>query len=61
MTCGTRIGGSKEIEILTIQIQAIPAENGHLVMLRVRGKKVSDFIDLLRRLHYDVLAAQAVM
>lgn len=50
-----------EIEILTILVQAIPEEHGHLVMLRVRGKKVSDFIDLLRRLRYDVLAAQAMM
>ena len=49
-----------EIEILTILIQAIPEEHGHLVMLRVRGKKVSGFIDLLRSLHYDVLTAQAL-
>ena len=50
-----------EIEILTILIQAIPQEHGHLVMLRVRGKKVTDFIDLLRRLRYDVLVAQTMM
>lgn len=35
-------------------------EHSHLVMLRVRGRKVAGFIDVLRRLHYDVLAAQAM-
>ncbi|MDA8126044.1 MAG: CBS domain-containing protein [Deltaproteobacteria bacterium] len=48
------------IEILTILIQAVPEERGHLVMLRVRGKNVQEFIDLLRSLRYDVLAAQSM-
>ena len=49
-----------EIEILTILIHPIPQEHSHLVMLRVRGRRVSDFIDVLRRLHYDVLVAHAM-
>jgi len=49
-----------EIEILTILIHPIPEENNHLVMLRVRGRKVPDFIDVLWRLHYDVLVAHAM-
>ena len=49
-----------EIEILTILIHAIPEEHSHLVMLRVHGRKVPDFIDVLWRLHYDVLVAKAM-
>ena len=44
-----------ELEILTILIHPIPEEHSHLVMLRVRGKKVSEFIDMLWRNHYEVL------
>jgi acetoin utilization protein AcuB len=45
------------LEILTILIHPIPEEHSHLVMLRVCGKKVSEFIDALWRYHYDVLLA----
>ena len=44
-----------DLEILTILIHPIPEELSHLVMLRVRGKKISEFIDALWRYHYDVL------
>ena len=44
-----------ELEILTILIHPIPEEHSHLVMLRVRGKKVPEFIDMLWRHHYEVL------
>lgn len=44
-----------ELEILTILIHPIPEEESHLVMLRVRGKRVSEFIDMLWRQHYEVL------
>jgi len=44
-----------DLDILTILIHPIPEEHSHLVMLRVHGKKVSEFIDELWRSHYDVL------
>jgi acetoin utilization protein AcuB len=44
-----------ELEILTIVIHPIPEEHSHLVMLRVRGKRVPEFIDMLWRHHYEVL------
>ena len=44
-----------ELEILTILIHPVPEEHSHLVMLRVRGKKVSEFINMLWRNHYEVL------
>jgi len=43
------------LEILTILIHPIPEELSHLVMLRVRGKDVAEFIGALWRYHYDVL------
>ena len=44
-----------DLEILAILIHPVPEEHSHLVMLRVCGKKVSEFIDALWRYHYDVL------
>ncbi|MCX5855444.1 MAG: CBS domain-containing protein [Deltaproteobacteria bacterium] len=44
-----------ELEILTILIHPIPEEHSHLVMMRVHGKKVPEFIDMLWRHHYEVL------
>jgi len=44
-----------EVEILTILIHPIPDEQSLLAMLRIRGKKVSTFVDLLWRNFYDVL------
>ncbi|MGO9138087.1 MAG: CBS domain-containing protein [Syntrophales bacterium] len=44
-----------ELEILTILIHPLPEEHSHLVMLRVRGEKVSEFINMLWRNHYEVL------
>lgn len=43
------------LEILTILIHPIPEEHSHLVMLRVQGQKVPEFIDMLWRHHYEVL------
>ncbi|MGZ6226171.1 MAG: CBS domain-containing protein [Syntrophales bacterium] len=44
-----------ELEILTILIHPVPEEHSRLVMLRVRGEKVSEFINMLWRNHYEVL------
>jgi acetoin utilization protein AcuB len=44
-----------ELEILTIMIHPIPEEHSRLVMLRVHGKKIPEFIDMLWRQHYEVL------
>lgn len=44
-----------DLEILTILIHPIPEEHSHLVMMRVQGKKVPEFIDMLWRHHYEVL------
>jgi acetoin utilization protein AcuB len=44
-----------DLEILTILIHPIPEEHSHLVMLRVCGKKVPEFINALWLYHYDVL------
>jgi acetoin utilization protein AcuB len=44
-----------ELEILAIMIHPIPEEHSQLVMLRVHGKKVPEFIDMLWRHHYEVL------
>jgi len=44
-----------KLEILTILIHPIPEENSQLVMLRVRGEKISEFIDMLWSHHYEVL------
>jgi acetoin utilization protein AcuB len=44
-----------ELEILTIMIHPIPEEHSRLVMLRVHGKKIPQFIDMLWRHHYEVL------
>lgn len=44
-----------KLEILTILIHPIPEEQSHLVMMRVRGEKVSEFINMLWRNHYEVL------
>jgi acetoin utilization protein AcuB len=48
-----------ELEILTILIHPVPEEHSRLVMLRVRGKKVSEFINMLWRNHYEVLVTSA--
>lgn len=44
-----------ELEILTILIHPVPEEHSRLVMLRVSGEKVSEFINMLWRNHYEVL------
>lgn len=44
-----------QLEILTILIHPIPEEQSHLVMMRVRGEKISEFISMLWRNHYEVL------
>ena len=44
-----------ELEILTLLTHVLPEESSHLVMLRVRGQKVPEFIDTLWRNHYEVL------
>jgi len=44
-----------QLEILTILIHPIPEEQSHLVMMRVRGEKISEFINMLWRNHYEVL------
>ena len=46
-----------KLEILTILIHPIPEEQSHLVMLRVRGEKVPEFVDVLWNQHYEVLDA----
>jgi len=46
----------KGVEILTLLTHPL-ADDSHLVMIRVRGSKVPEFIDALWSHHYEVLAS----
>jgi acetoin utilization protein AcuB len=45
-----------KLEILTLLTHPIE-KNSHLVMIRVRGERVPEFVETLWRSHYEVLAA----
>lgn len=45
------------LEILTILTHPLEPTDSHFVMLRVRGKRIQEFIDGLWKTHYEVLAA----
>ncbi|MFB3926816.1 MAG: CBS domain-containing protein [Syntrophales bacterium] len=47
------------LEILTLLTHPIQGNASHLVMLRVRGDRVEEFIDTLWKNHYEVLVANA--